>query len=184
MSNTICNLWSKRARSAEPREAPPGQKSGAGLRPPAIPSQGTGSEVRLGSGSKRLRQEPPPVFPLGLRFPLPFLQKSIHPDSRGVAGLAEARPLSAVLTRWSSRRTRLQQRAGLPPLLSARRPFYSLSRTRRNGQWRRISLVFFYPWVCVGAESGPNERGSGGIEPVRVPVAPPPRRRRPQPPGL
>lgn len=86
MSNTICNLWSKRARSAEPREAPPGQKSGAGLRPPAVPSQGTGSEVRLGSGNKRLRQEPPPVFPLGLRFPLPFLQKSIHPDSRVVAG--------------------------------------------------------------------------------------------------
>ena len=128
----------------------------------------------LSSGRRRLRQDPPPSFPPDLRFPLLFLQKPSLPtaglpDCRAPRGAGQA--LSAVLTARPSPRRRLQQRPLRPAL--RRRPFYGLSRTRRDGQWRRISLGFFLLWG----------RGAGGAQRVKPATGPPGREGAPPPPA-
>lgn len=151
VANTNRKLWSKgpEVRNLEKPHL------GARVELPAasgVPSQGTGSEIRLGSGSKRLRQEPPPVFPWVSGFLCPF-SKNQFTRTAGAPRVAAAgaRPLSRVLTPRSSRLLGLRQCARL----SARRPFYGLSRTQRDGQWRRISPVFLLPpppGVCGSRE--------------------------------
>jgi hypothetical protein len=129
VANANCNLWSEPGqRCGILGGVRPGRRSGAasGLR--GSPGTGWRGRSDTGSGGKRLRQQPPltPSLPLSLRFPLPFLQKSIPRGGggggggEGGAGLARGgAALSAVLTPWSSLRCRLQPCVVLPPLLSA-----------------------------------------------------------------
>lgn len=158
-----------RAGGVQPkRHPPPLQAEERSWR--AAPNQKTGKEVRPRLGREEVKAEATPSLPLGLWFPRPLLQKSMRADSwRGAGptggGAAAVRGADSPLLAAPP-----APAVGPAPAPALRETaiLWSL-RTRRAGQWRGISLVFFLPPGCVcegGTESGPNERGLwGGMEP-------------------